>query len=162
MIDEIDTKILSILQSDARTSNAEIARRLTMAPSAILERIRKLETRGLIAGYEARLNPKKLEASLLAFIFVLADERTGTDDAGRLLAALPEVQEVHHIAGEDCYLVKVRVADTEALGDLLRQRFGAIKSIRSTRTTIVLSTLKETAQVPLPSSPEKEALPDAG
>lgn len=162
MIDEIDTKILSILQSDARTSNAEIARRLTMAPSAILERIRKLETRGLIAGYEARLNPKKLEASLLAFIFVLADERTGTDDAGRLLAALPEVQEVHHIAGEDCYLVKVRVADTEALGDLLRQRFGAIKSIRSTRTTIVLSTLKETAQVPLPSSLEKEALPDAG
>lgn len=162
MIDEIDSKILSILQDDARTSNAEIARRLAMAPSAILERIRKLETRGLIASYEARLNPKALHAGLLAFIFVIADERTGTDDTGRLLANMPEIQEVHHIAGEDCYLVKVRIADTDALGELLRQRFGAIESIRSTRTTIVLSTLKETAQIPLPSSPEKEDLPDAG
>jgi len=70
MIDDIDGKILSILQSDARTSNAEIARRLAMAPSAILERIRKLETRGLIEGYEARLNPKALDMGLLAFIYV--------------------------------------------------------------------------------------------
>lgn len=162
MIDDIDHRILSILQSDARTSNAEIARRLAMAPSAILERIRKLETRGLIGGYEARLNPKALHVGLLAFVFVIADERTGSDDAGRLLAAIPEVQEVHHVAGEDCYLVKVRVADTDALGDLLRQRFGAIAAIRSTRTTIVLSTIKETAQIPLPSSPEKEDLSDAG
>lgn len=162
MIDDIDNKILSILQNDARTSNAEIARRLAMAPSAILERIRKLEVRGLITGYEARLNPKSLHAGLLAFVFVIADERTGTDDAGRALAAIPEVQEVHHVAGEDCYLLKVRVADTDALGDLLRQRFAAIESIRSTRTTIVLATIKETAQIPLPSSPEKEELPDAG
>lgn len=162
MIDMIDNKILSILQNDARTSNAEIARRLSMAPSAILERVRKLEARGLIQSYEARLNPKGFQAGLLAFIFVIADERTGTDDAGRSLAAIPEVQEVHHVAGEDCYLVKVRIADTEALGDLLRQRFAAIESIRSTRTTIVLSTLKETAQIPPPSSPEKEDLSDAG
>jgi Lrp/AsnC family transcriptional regulator, leucine-responsive regulatory protein len=162
MIDDIDHKIMSILQNDARTSNAEIARRLAMAPSAILERIRKLETRGLIAGYEARLNPKALEAGLLAFIFVLADERIGSDNAGRMLAEIPEVQEVHHIAGEDCYLVKVRIADTEALGELLRQRFSAIESIRSTRTTIVLSTIKETAQIALPLSPEKEDLSDVG
>ena len=57
--------------------------------------------------------------------------------------------EVHHIAGEDCYLVKVRVADTEALGTLLRERFGAIGTVRSTRTTVVLSTLKETNLLPL-------------
>ena len=162
MIDDIDRKILSILQDDARISNAAIARWLEMAPSAILERIRKLETRGLIAGYEARLNPKPLDAGLLAFVFVRADERIGSDDAGRKLAEMPEVQEVHHVAGEDCYLVKVRIADTEALGELLRQRFSAIESIRSTRTTIVLATIKETAQIPLPSSPEKEDLPDAG
>lgn len=162
MIDDIDRKILSILQSDARISNAAIARWLEMAPSAILERIRKLETRGLIAGYEARLNPKPLDAGLLAFVFVRADERIGSDDAGRKLAEMPEVQEVHHVAGEDCYLVKVRIADTEALGELLRQRFSAIESIRSTRTTIVLATIKETAQIPLPSSPEKEDLSDVG
>jgi Lrp/AsnC family leucine-responsive transcriptional regulator len=161
MIDDIDGKILSILQNDARTSNAEIARRLAMAPSAILERIRKLETRGLIDGYEARLNPKALDMGLLAFIYVRADERIGSREIGDELAAIPEVQEVHHIAGEDCYLLKVRVADTNALSDLLRQRLGPIDAIRSTRTTIVLSTIKETAQIPLPST-EKEALSDAG
>jgi Lrp/AsnC family transcriptional regulator, leucine-responsive regulatory protein len=161
MIDDIDGKILSILQSDARTSNAEIARRLAMAPSAILERIRKLETRGLIDGYEARLNPEALDLGLLAFIYVRADERIGSRVIGDELAAFPEVQEVHHIAGEDCYLLKVRVADTNALSDLLRQRLGPIDAIRSTRTTIVLSTIKETAQIPLPST-EKEDLSDAG
>ena len=161
MIDDIDGKILSILQNDARTSNAEIARRLAMAPSAILERIRKLETRGLIEGYEARLNPKALEMGLLAFIYVRADERIGSRVIGDELAMIPEVQEVHHIAGEDCYLLKVRVADTNALSDLLRQRLGPIDAIRSTRTTIVLSTIKETAQIPLPST-EKEAFSDAG
>jgi Lrp/AsnC family leucine-responsive transcriptional regulator len=161
MIDEIDGKILSILQNDARTSNAEIARRLAMAPSAILERIRKLETRGLIDGYEARLNPEALDLGLLAFIYVRADERIGSRVIGDELAAFPEVQEVHHIAGEDCYLLKVRVADTNALSDLLRQRLGPIDAIRSTRTTIVLSTIKETAQIPLPST-VKEDLSDAG
>jgi len=161
MIDDIDGKILSILQNDARTSNAEIARRLAMAPSAILERIRKLETRGLIDGYEARLNPKALDMGLLAFIYVRADERIGSREIGNELAAIPEVQEVHHIAGEDCYLLKVRVADTNALSDLLRQRLGPIDAIRSTRTTIVLSTIKETAQIPLPST-VKEDLSDAG
>jgi Lrp/AsnC family leucine-responsive transcriptional regulator len=161
MIDDIDGKILSILQSDARTSNAEIARRLAMAPSAILERIRKLETRGLIDGYEARLNPETLDLGLLAFIYVRADERIGSRVIGDELAAFPEVQEVHHIAGEDCYLLKVRVADTNALSDLLRQRLGPIDAIRSTRTTIVLSTIKETAQIPLPST-AKEDLSDAG
>jgi Lrp/AsnC family leucine-responsive transcriptional regulator len=161
MIDDIDGKILSILQNDARTSNAEIARRLAMAPSAILERIRKLETRGLIDGYEARLNPEALDLGLLAFIYVRADERIGSRVIGEELAAFPEVQEVHHIAGEDCYLLKVRVADTNSLSDLLRQRLGPIDAIRSTRTTIVLSTIKETAQIPLPST-AKEDLSDAG
>jgi Lrp/AsnC family leucine-responsive transcriptional regulator len=153
MFDGIDNEILNILQENARTSNAEIARQLGMAPSAILERIRKLEARGVLNGYEARLNAEALGLGLLAFIFVRADERVGAPEAGVALAAIPEVQEVHHIAGEDCYLVKVRVADTAALGRLLRERFGAIESVRSTRTTIVLATIKESARVPVSPAP---------
>ena len=153
MNDEIDERILTILQQDARTSNAEIARQLGMAPSAIFERIRKLEARGVITGYETRLNPHALEAGLLAFVFVRDEAAYGTLETGAALAAIPEVQEVHNVAGEDCYLVKVRVADTDALGRLLRERFGAIPSIRSTRTTIVLDTLKETARVYLARAP---------
>jgi Lrp/AsnC family leucine-responsive transcriptional regulator len=149
MIDATDQEILNILQDNARTSNAEIARQLGMAPSAILERIRKLETRGVLLGYEARLNAAELGLGLLAFIFVRAEERVGCPRAGTALAAIPGVQEVHRIAGEDCYLVKVRAADTTALGKLLEEHFGAIEAVRSTRTTIVLSTVKESACLPL-------------
>lgn len=148
MIDEIDRQILTIIRENARTSNAEIARRVGMAPSAIFERIRKLESRGIIEGYEARLNPQALGLGLLAFIFVRADERVGAMETGALMAEIPEVQEVHHIAGEDCYLVKVRVANTEALGRLLREQFGTIDAVRSTRTTIALSTIRESSQLP--------------
>ena len=101
MINEIDLRILNILQQDARISNAEIARQLDMAPSAILERIRKLETRGLIQGYEARLNPKMLALDLLAFIFVRAEESLSSMNTGDVLAQMPEVQEVHHPPADD-------------------------------------------------------------
>lgn len=156
MIDEIDRAILRLLQENARMSNAEIARRVEMVPSAVFERIRKLEVRGVIQGYEPRLAPKELGLGLVAFIFVRADEKVGGMETGACLAQIPEVQEVHHVAGEDCYLVKVRVADTDALGRLLRESFGALNQVRSTRTTIVLSTLKETAQLPLGGAPPAE------
>ncbi|HYJ32929.1 MAG TPA: Lrp/AsnC family transcriptional regulator [Candidatus Binatia bacterium] len=150
MIDAVDREILSILQENARTSNVEVARRIGLAPSAVLERIRKLEKRGVIRGYEPRLNASALGSPLLAFIFVHADEKIGGLEIGRKIAKFPEVQEVHQVAGEDCYLVKVRIADTDALGRLLRDSFGALPAIRTTRTTIVLSSVKESAQMPLP------------
>ena len=161
MIDSTDKLILAIVRDNARVSNVEIARKVGMAPSAILERLRKLETKGVITGYEARLSPKALGLGLLAFVFVRADDRIGSTRTGDALAQIPEVLEVHHIAGEDCFLVKVRTLDTEALGRLLREAFGAIPTIRSTRTTIVMNTLKETAQLPL-ELPAEERLDDAG
>jgi len=149
MIDEINAQILNILQEDARTSNAEIARRLGMAPSAILERIRKLEASGVIQGYTARVNPRALGLGLTAFILVRTSDRADDLPTSRALAALPEVLEVHHVAGEDCYLVKVRVRDTAALGELLRTQFAAQPNIQSTRTTIVLETVKEITALPI-------------
>jgi Lrp/AsnC family transcriptional regulator, leucine-responsive regulatory protein len=153
MIDRIDSEILKILQSNARTSNAEIARQVDLAPSAVFERIRKLEERGVIEGYEARVNPKVMGLPLLAFVFVRADDKAGADvETAARVAAIPEVLEVHDVAGEDCLLVKVRAADTEALGRLLRERFGSIDSITSTRTTIVLETVKESSALPIASA----------
>ena len=152
MLDKIDLRILSILQGDARASNAAIARKIGMAPSATLERIRKLEQRGLIRGYEARLDAAPLGLGLVAFVFVRSSERAGGPKTARQLAAIPEVQEVHHIAGEDCFLVKVRATNPQALGQLLREQFGAIRGVTSTRTTIVLETLKETGSVPVPTA----------
>ncbi len=156
MIDEIDRKIVNILQGQARMPNAQIAAELGMAPSAILERVRKLEAAGVIQCYETRINPRAVGLGLVAFIFVRADEPIGSYKTGKLLAKIPEVQEVHNVAGEDCYLVKVRVADTEALGRLLRDQFGTLKNVRSTRTTIALATLKETIQLPLADHSEEQ------
>jgi len=149
IIDTIDSDILTILQRNSRTSNAEIARQLGMAPSAIFERIKRLEEREYIQGFTARLNPRPLDLGLLAFIQVRSRDRVSDLSTAEQLARIPEVLEVHHVAGEDCYLLKVRAADTEALGRLLREGFGAIESIVSTRTTIVLETVKETSALPV-------------
>jgi len=155
-IDHVDAQILEIVQRNARVSNAEIARQIDMAPSAVLERLRKLESRGVLRGYEARLDPHALGLGLLAFVFVRVDERVGSTHAGQLLAEVPEVLEVHHVTGEDCYLVKVRCGDPEDLGRLLRDRFGAIPEVRSTRSTIVLGTVKESALLPIARTVETE------
>lgn len=149
MIDATDLQILTILQSNARTSNADIARQVGMAPSAILERIRKLEQRGVIQGYEARIDPQALGLGLLAYVAVRTDEKAGDECAGEQLARIPEVQEVHHVAGEDCYLLKVRVKDAKALGRLLQDQIKGVEPVRSTRTTVVLDTLRETSLLPL-------------
>ena len=150
MIDETDIRIVEILQQNARTPNAEIARQVWMAPSDILERIRKLEERGVIEGYSARVNAEAYGLSLTAFVFVRADERLGAPLTGERMAAIPEVQEVHHVAGEDCFLIKVRVAGTRAMRQLLQDKLGAIDTIRSTKSTIVLDTVKETGVLPPP------------
>jgi Lrp/AsnC family leucine-responsive transcriptional regulator len=149
MIDDIDRQILTILQQNARIANADIARIVSMAPSAVLERIRKLEQRGVIQGYETRIDPRQLGLGLLAFIFVRTDQlqKPQIDEA---IAQIPQIQEIHHIAGEDCYLVKVRVANTEELSHLLSHQFGSIPGIRSTKTTVVLTTIRETGQITLP------------
>jgi Lrp/AsnC family leucine-responsive transcriptional regulator len=159
MIDEIDRSILMMLQANGRVSNAEIARQVEMAPSAVLERIRKLEDRGVIKGYAARVDPRALGQGLLAYVLVRTECGSWQAETAAKIAAIPEVQEVHHIAGEDCFLVKVRTRDTAALGSLLRDRVSAIECVRSTRTTIVLDTVKETTVVNLNEAVKVEHVP---
>lgn len=148
-MDQIDIRISELLQVNARMPNSDIARELEMAPSAVLERIRKLEQRGVVVGYEARLNPQKLGLGLTAFLFVQSDEVKRPERVAASLSAIPEVLEVHNVAGEDCFLIKVRVRDTAQLAELLAQQIRKIPSIRSTRTTIVLETIKESHQLSL-------------
>lgn len=155
MLDGTDRSILQLLQANARISNADIARQLDMAPSAILDRIRKLEQRGVLQGYAARIDPQAVGLGLTAFVLVRTEERVGSGTIGHALARIPEVLEVHHVAGEDCYLVKVRVRDTEDLSRLLRERFGRLKGVRNTRSTIVLTTVKESQALPIAAGGER-------
>jgi len=149
MIDQTSLAILETLQADARISNAELGRRVGLAPSAVFERIRKLEERGAVRGYIANIDPAAVDLGLLAFVLVRSEERRGAPLTEAALVAMPEVQEVHHIAGEDCFMLKVRVRDTTALNELLSERIGALDGIGSTKTTIVLRTAKETSTIPI-------------
>jgi Lrp/AsnC family leucine-responsive transcriptional regulator len=153
LIDDKDRRILEILQQDGRVTNVELARAVELTPAATAERVRKLEERGVLRGSTALLDPHAMGLGLLAFIFVRVDERDdvvgSAERTAEELAALPSVLELHHLAGEDCFLLKVRARDTDDLYRILRDDFGPFKSIRGTRTTIVLKTVKETTSLPL-------------
>lgn len=149
-LDETDLKILALKQADASVSNADLARQIGMAPSAALERVKKLEQKGVIQQYTTRLNADLLGLRLLAFIFIKSSEGPGNATVAKQLAKIPDVLELHHIAGDDCYLLKLRASDPQSLIRLMREKLGKIPGILSTKTTIVLETLKETNQLPVP------------
>lgn len=152
-LDNVDLEILHLMQSNARISNADMARQLGLAPSAVLERVKKLEQKKVISGYAARINPASIDQKLLAFIFIRSSEGfTCSTKTAQALARIPEVQEVHHIAGEDCFLVKVRTADASSLMDLMRSSLQKIPNIGSTKTVIVLETVKEQQELVIPKN----------
>ena len=150
-MDEKDLMILSLLQPNSFLTNTDLAKKVGMAPSAVLERIKKLEQKGIIEGYPTRIKAEALELKLLAFIFVKTSEGPGNASVAKQLSKIPEVLELHHIAGEDCYLLKVRTKDPQSLIHLMREKF-RIPNLLSTKTTIVLETLKETNQLPIPKT----------
>ena len=149
-IDEIDVTLLDILQYNARTTQAELAKAVNLAPSAVLERLRKLEAKGIIKDYVALIDPHVVDRGLLAFVSVRSTEHGPDMPSAIEMSRIPEVLEVHHVAGDDCYLLKVRARDAEHLGQILRQQIAATPSVISTRTTIVLETVKEDPRVSIP------------
>ena len=148
-LDPVDREILNALQANARTPVAEIARQVNLTASAVSQRVRKLEDSGVITGYTATLNPKLLGFGLVAFIMVRTRDGGRTSDTITPLLRIPEVQEVHRVVGEDCFFVKVRVLDTDALASLLDDHIQTIPTVASTKTVIVLNTARETLAIPL-------------
>jgi Lrp/AsnC family leucine-responsive transcriptional regulator len=159
ILDDTDLQILELLQANARETQVEIAKAVGLAPSAVQERIRKLEARGTLKGFTALIEPRVLDLGLLAFVAVRSDEAEAENQIAKHLGNQPEVLEVHHVAGDDCYLIKVRTSDAEHLGQLLRTRIARIAGVRSTRTTIVLETVKETPRLPIPRREREEVRP---
>ena len=151
MLDEISLEILKILQEKARIPNVEVSRQVGLAPSAVLERIRKMEKQGIIDGYEVRLNPEMFRRSQLAFVHVQTTAAQ-SEEVGRALADITEIQEVHFVSGSDCFLVKVRCEDTNSLGRLLQEKITTLDGVVSTRTETVLTTVKETSRIQLPQT----------
>lgn len=149
MIDRRDIEILNIIQENSKASNPVIGKAVGLTPSAVFERVRKLESKGIIQTYNAKLNPRAVGLGVLAFVFVKVEIGTSDSDMDRGLADIDEVQEVHHVSGEDCYMLKVWASDNEDLGRLLLEKLHPIRGVRSTRTTIVLKTVKDSPLIPL-------------
>ncbi len=150
-LDATDLKIMRLMQENARINNADIARELGMAPSGILERVKKLENKQVILAYHAKINPVAVGQKLLSYMFIKTVDIIGDETVGKQLAEIPEVLEVHDIAGDDGYLIKVRTSDNEGLVDLMRKHLSKIGGITSTRTTIVLQTIKEEQNIVIPT-----------
>lgn len=149
-MDDIDLRILDLLTADGRITFADLAEAVGLSAPSIADRVRRLEQRGVILGYEARLDANLLGAGLTAFIAVTlasTDARIGFLEA---LAAFPEVVECHHVAGDDDYLLKVHVDGTRGLEDLVSDRLKALPGVGRTRTTVVLSTALDRPLVPAP------------
>ncbi|MGI3185420.1 Lrp/AsnC family transcriptional regulator [Nioella aestuarii] len=143
MIDAKDKQILSLLLEDAAISKADIARQVGLAPSAISERVRRLEADGVIQGYEVRLNPHALGKPLLAFVFVTDAKPSLGFDTAAALSGVTGLEELHKIAGDDCYLLKIRASGTDELNEIIETQINPVQSVTRVRTTIVLSAVTE-------------------
>jgi Lrp/AsnC family leucine-responsive transcriptional regulator len=150
-IDEIDRKILRLLQENGRMTNAALADEVGLTATPMLQRIRKLEQRGVITGYAAVVDPKSVGRGTIAFVLVKQKEHR-IESHKRVLAALavvPEVIECHHVAGEDDFLLKVAVRDIAEYERFLLDRLALIPGIDRVKTIFVLSTAKAAAPLPI-------------
>ena len=147
-IDEIDLELIDLLQKDARIPQAQLAATVGLAPSSVNERIRKLGERGLVSGYHAKISPEAMGYDLLAFLYV-AWSKPETERAFlKKVINQPTVMEAHHVTGVWNYMLKVRVKNTRMLEGFLAKVIKAVPGIERTETVIVLSSTKETMQIP--------------
>lgn len=153
-MDKKNLEILKILQKKARIPNVEVSRLINLAPSAVLERIRKMEQQGIIERYEVRLNPKQFQCEQISFVHLYLESSSDGTAISNHLSTFKEVQEVHFIAGEDCILAKVRTSDMKELDGLLRTKIRSVEGICGSKTFPVLATVKETAQIPIKNDKE--------
>lgn len=144
-LDRTDKRILQELQQNGRISNVELARRVNLSATPCLERVRRLEQAGFVRDYVAVLDPHRLDVGLLLYVEVTLD-RTTPDVFERFkeaIAARPEVQECHMVAGGFDYLIKIRVPDMQAYRSFLGEGLTAAPGVRETHTYVVMEEIKE-------------------
>lgn len=148
-LDRTDRRILAELQRNGRISNVELARRVNLSATPCLERVRRLEQAGYIREYVAVLDPHKLDVGLLLYVEVTLDRTTPEvfDRFREAIAARPEVQECHMVAGGFDYLIKIRVPDMQAYRGFLGGGLTAAPGVRETHTYVVMEEIKETTAI---------------
>lgn len=153
-LDRFDRRILELLQADARLSNQELAERIGLSPSPCLRRVRALEEAGLIVGYRALVDARKLGLTLMALVYIAMDRHTPDRFANfeKQVSRLPEVLECLLITGQEAdYQLKVIVRDMDAYQELLLTRITRIEGVTGVHSSFVLRTVVDRTAMPLPA-----------
>jgi Lrp/AsnC family leucine-responsive transcriptional regulator len=148
LLDHIDLKILYILQSHGRSRLADIAEEVELSAPAVMERVKKLESSGVIKGYQALLDGKKVGKDITAFIGVSVGNQRDLDKFAARMLHYRDVLECHHVTGDESFIVKVKSANTGSLEKLLGE-IRSIEGVTRTVTKVVLSTAKESQALEL-------------
>jgi Lrp/AsnC family leucine-responsive transcriptional regulator len=146
MLDDIDIKILNILQKAGRTKRNKIAEEVGLSIPSVSERLNKLEEKGIIDGYYARLNKKAFGYDIMAYVVVIMDSSKHYKNLISKVEKIPEIMECHSVLGEGSHMLKAIVKNTESLEKLLSE-IQSWSGVVATKTTFVLSTIKETTEI---------------
>ncbi|MCI0421112.1 MAG: Lrp/AsnC family transcriptional regulator [Acidobacteria bacterium] len=153
-MDDADWQLLQLVQENGKMAYADLGQRVGLSVSAVNERLKKLQTAGIVRGYVARLDPQALGLGICAFVQISINRPADEAAFLKQIATLSEVQECHHITGEFSYLLKVRVRGTAELEALIKNKIKTLNGIVQTHTLIALSTAKETPALYLEGHPE--------
>jgi len=138
-MDSVDRRLLDVLRANARATYAELARAVGLSAPAAHERVAKLEAAGVITGYHAAIAPEALGYAMNALIGLFLTDNADTDEITAALLAIPTVEDCWFVAGEETFVIKVRVPDVAGL-ELAIRELNAIRGVARTRTSVVLST----------------------
>ena len=154
--DTIDYKLVELLQQNARMTQMEMASEVGLSQPAVAERMRKLEQEGIISGYSARVNARKVGKDITAFIGVSIEHPRYNAGFAKKILALPDVLECHRVTGSDSYLLKVVTENTESLDRLISELLRVIPGVTRTLTSIVTSSIKEGSHITPAATPEQD------
>lgn len=151
-LDKIDHNILEILQSRGKITNAQLSKEVGLSPAPTLERVKKLETSGIIESYHAQLNRRKIGLGVMTFVQVtLSGHRKAiTDQFIDTVNSVPQIIECHHVTGSCDFLLKVISEDMDAYQRLITDTINEIEVVAGTQTMVILSTIKNSKVLPVP------------
>jgi Lrp/AsnC family leucine-responsive transcriptional regulator len=151
-LDQIDRKVLEILQTNAKITNAQLSKEIGLSPAPTLERVKKLEQSGIIKSYHAQLEPDKVGLGVSTFVQIslVGHRKAVTESFVEKVHEIPEIIECHHITGTGDFLLRVISKDISTYQKLMLEKINEIEEVASTQTMVILSTFKETKVMPIP------------
>ncbi len=151
-LDSIDHKVLEILQTNAKITNAQLSKEIGLSPAPTLERVKKLETTGIIQSYHAQVNREKVGLGVTTFVMIslIGHKKQVTNAFVEQIHGIPEVIECHHVTGSCDFLLKIIAKDISSYQQLMLEKVNEIEQVANTQTMVILSTFKESKVLPIP------------